>query len=891
MMNNNKILTVSYGTFSCTLEGFDDSFGTMKAIAEYFRDLAADDRYFGAEPPQPDADMLARIAQKEISRRVEAREHEGKIVLSALADQAEDHPVASKVAPGAAAAALVSDLEEDAQHATEVQDVAPTGDVHEVGVQKVGVQDDMAITQDIPSEDASSEDIAAAQIEDEAPMEEPASVASEEPDAEAIAPVRVAGPVAPAEAPIAEAPTFAAAVEEEENDIVPGQPDAEVEAFFANSPSAIALDEDDQNAPADEVSADVAVPIEAATPKESDSIAAKLQRIRAVVAQHDEVEEADDFSEDEHANAKTAQVRAISDLAELPEASAPEDAVSETIAAEDVVSPQAVAEETLPEEIQENTVEEATSEGTASEDAADLMADARRDIQDALAADEATDADVAEAPAAGVKEEEDEDDIAAILARLDQAEADDLSTKDDGADSLMAETDTPAEDEDLLENLFDAKELEAEETTAADTARDDAEQDTIVDVAATAPRKPVLDASKELRIETEVSEVQPQDGSAPQAPRARVIKVKRADLEAAIKNGELEEYADEEPVKLDDLAPAKTSTSSLSPEDEDDLARELAELEADMKVEQAPAEAAPVTLAEEMPDVEMAVQAQTPEVSEVEVTETVEIIETVALDDVEVEAQAEVIAEAIIQPEAQETPVTEESRRRELPSIDAEQGADMSRLMAETDQQMDEPESATRRDAFAHLRAAVAAKKADDAMGTGADTVEGDDAYRNDLADVVRPRRPGRPGRPETRTARPGEGPAAPLKLVAEQRIDVARSTGPIRPRRVAAVADAPDLDGESFAEFAGEMGATSLPQLLEAAAAYMSFVEGREQFSRPQLMTKVRQAGPEEGFSREDGLRHFGQLLRAGKIEKIKGGRFTVSEDIGYHPDHRAAG
>lgn len=66
--------------------------------------------------------------------------------------------------------------------------------------------------------------------------------------------------------------------------------------------------------------------------------------------------------------------------------------------------------------------------------------------------------------------------------------------------------------------------------------------------------------------------------------------------------------------------------------------------------------------------------------------------------------------------------------------------ADVSRLMAETDQQMAKPESNRRRNALAHLRAAVAATIADKSLGK--DDKDSTEAYRDDLAKAVRPRRP-----------------------------------------------------------------------------------------------------------------------------------------------------
>ncbi len=213
---------------------------------------------------------------------------------------------------------------------------------------------------------------------------------------------------------------------------------------------------------------------------------------------------------------------------------------------------------------------------------------------------------------------------------------------------------------------------------------------------------------------------------------------------------------------------------------------------------------------------------------------------------------------------------------------------DVSRLMDEAGAHMDDPATSGQRETYSHLRTAVAATEADREDGADKSQTPEDD-YRGDLASVVNPRRP----EIEVTSERPTPDAAAPLKLVAEQRVDTETAdTGPVTPRRVTS-ADEESADEEGgFAAFAQEQGAQSLLDLLEAAAAYLSFIEGQEQFSRPQLMNKVRSL-KQESFNREESLRSFGQLLRDGKIEKAGGGRFAASTQIGFRPndDERAAG
>ena len=589
---------------------------------------------------------------------------------------------------------------------------------------------------------AEAEAAPAPQAEAAAPRDEVVSRDVAAPKPEATQAEAAPAPVAPASA--APAP---------EVDIVPGQPDEDVEAFFADSPRN-EVTVDDQDAEIQPVAAPVV-----------DSIAAKLQRIRAVVANQD------------------------APSAPQPQVFDDED----TIDAEDSTD--------------------------------DVIANAINDIQGALDADDTVE---------------------------DIAQSSDLEAEEDVTAAQESEEQHEVVAADEVEEA-DAAQVDADETG-------EAEEDT--------------------------------------APRGRVLKVKRADIDRAIAEGELEEVEEDAPAVLEKpekpaLRIQRDPESTLSDEDEEDLARELAELEATLSsaaadtLTDAPEDAEEaVAYEDDAPEEETSEEDTAKEDSQEDTAQEETLDADVSEDDAE-EVQAEVQAETAAEPEAEAPKAA--PQRRSLPTLDADSGPDMNRLLAETDNQMDEPEAATRRDAITHLRAAVAAKKADMALGAPDAAERENNAYRSDLAEVVKPRRP---ASTTARTERPAEPRPAPLKLVAAQRIDTdqPRNVAPVRPRRVAAVAPAPVPQAGGFAEFAEEMGATQLPDLLEAAAAYMAFVEGMDDFSRPQLMNTVRQGGAED-FSREEGLRSFGQLLRTGKLQKLEGGRFKASEQIGFQPDARAAG
>ena len=730
MIGASKILTVSYGTFSCTLEGFDDPFNTMRAIAEYFRDLAAEDRYFGAEPPTPDAAMLLKIAEREVQRRVEAKIQDNSVIL-----RTGDAMEAPAFVPAPQSQAPVSQ--------SPVVVVAP------------------------PAELAS------------APM----------PDGVAAKLLRIRAAVTNAELAVAR--------------------DAAPVAF---SPAGPILTDYTEDQHADDFGS-------------TDAFAATFEDpgLEAETVDAQGWDQPDDVLED--LNLTEAEAEAEADLAtDVQNAT---DAMVESTEIEDAPASQTLARPevdlaALAERLAEpTTILPASDAVNASGPETDIdlaklvSATADADLDFSTAEDDAFDDEMADADYVISA-----DDLADLQA------LDEMAVEVTSPDAIAAETDLY---EDESDTLLEAAEADASEAQVDDAFADDA------DMAEQTVEDPVLEEIDNAYAPVDVPARGPSEKIL--RARARVIKVRREDAAAA------------------DIIAVEASAevaAMLADDKEDRLRRDLRALQVD---------------------------TDTPNPNDG--------------DD--------------------ETGTEDDARKR----LDAAGEVAVSRLIEQTNEAMAVPENRRRLSAIAHLKAAVAATVADRFTkgGTAPKEVEAArlDPYRDDLARVVRPLHP-TGGDDASATPRP-----APLVLVSAQRIDRPRTApgesttplssvpnAPVRPRRVTSAQlaiepsvdldededdiDTPNIfnDSRGFAEFSERLGANSLPEILEAAAAYSVCIEGRPFFSRPQLMGQIGALAADSEYTREDGLRTFGMLLREGRIRKIKRGQFVLNEGSHYLAEAR---
>ncbi|UWQ10077.1 hypothetical protein K3X41_09010 [Aliiroseovarius crassostreae] len=852
------------------MEGFDEPFNTMKSIAEYFRDLAADDRYFGAEPPTPDAEMLHRIAEREIQKRVEARvEKDGVVLRQADAD------VTTQTAIGATAVEaghLLTDASTAAAESS-ASEHAPTSqpDIAQDAPTPSVAEDEDIAQPDAPIEEAP---VTEAPQADEAPLNTPVSGSI----ADKLSRIRAVVDEKRAEGAAAFVATDQYA---EDQDL----DRADVSNLFVDADEIEDLP--DATEAEVEMDPDTAADTDTAAQDAEDEDAQPPQDLRS---EDDEAPLPDALTAEEEENLSPAEIRKLRRSRRAQRAQRLRELARAELAAQDMAQDEDEDDEQPVSELQERGLEEDTQprEDAQEESLQDEDLEDETDIAEGSSSISSVLATVAKHGRSNVTlddEAADQDNQpSASVAETAEPEALDQERGqgEDTISGILSRLNNKPKAEEASAEITEPEVTEPEISESAETEADLAEQDDI------ASEDTDLDMAEEAATERDdphAEETAEEDAAQEEdtSPRPVALRKPRVIRVRHVKGGQLSSPKDD--------ASQDNENAMLTPEAEAELMAELAEAEAEAVAAQTDETSAQAPQIDDAPAIEEAPAGDT----------------TIESGQINSSATDAALEEAI-EDKTAEVATEERAETRDLPKLTAFDDGGVSdsedaldRLLAEADTHMASTEVSRRRSAIAHLKAAVQAKRADDthedASGKNGDDSVG--AYRDDLARVVRPRRPGISGGSSRRMP--------PLVLVSEQRVDemetieeapaAPASSDIVRPRRVLRNPQADLAQDEisedtateqldaGFIDYVEQTGAHELGELLEAAACHTVLLNGYESFTRPRVMGMVRRYVGEEEFSREEGLRAFGKLLREGRIKRLKRGQFALTESTRFRP------